>query len=332
MSARTHPRTVGVFVMGALAVLLAAIVGLSSGAWFARRDRFALYFPGSVRGLDKGSAVTFRGVKVGEVYDVSAILTGQPDPLIQIEVIVEILGNLVEVPEGQTVPAAFARSAKPEEFARALVERGVRARLKSASFVTGQKYIDLDFLPGDPARFAGLRPRYPELPTSPTSLEKLGDRAEDILESLAELPLEQMMDDLGKTLRAAREVFESRELQHGFAAVGATARKMETTLTRVEAALQEAEATLGALRGEVGPTADEARQTLRGFRQTATRADESLDVFAGTLRSHDDTRLTALRALGELTRTMQALRNLAEYLETHPEALLAGKQNPKENE
>jgi hypothetical protein len=29
---------------------------------------------------------------------------------------------------------------------------------------------------------------------------------------------------------------------------------------------------------------------------------------------------------------MQALRNLAEYLETHPEALLAGKQKPKENE
>ena len=289
-----------------------------------------MYFPGSVRGLDKGSAVTFRGVKVGEVYDVSAILTGQPDPPVQIEVIVEILGDLVEVPEGQTVPAAFARSAKPEELARALVERGVRARLKSASFVTGQKYIDLDFLPGEPARFAGLRPRYPELPTSPTSLEKLGDRAEDILEKLAELPLEQMLDDLGKTLRSAREVFESPELRHGFAAVGATARKMETTLTRVDAALHAAEETLGAVRSEVGPTAEEARQTLRGFRQTATRADESLDVFAGTLRSHDDTRLTALRALGELTRTMQALRNLAEYLETHPEALLAGKEKPKE--
>ena len=98
----------------------------------------------------------------------------------------------------------------------------------------------------------------------------------------------------------------------------------------MDAALHAAEETLGALRSEAGPTAEEARQTLRGFRQTATRADESLDVFAGTLRSHDDTRLTALRALGELTRTMQALRNLAEYLETHPEALLVGKEKPKE--
>ena len=285
-----------------------------------------------MRGLDKGSAVTFRGVKVGEVYDVSAILTGQPDPLIQIEVIVEIVGDLVEVPEGQAVPAAFARSAKPEELARALVERGVRARLKSASFVTGQKYIDVDFLPGEPARFAGLRPRYPELPTSPTSLEKMGDRMEDLVEKMAELPFEQMLDDLGKTLRSAREVFQSPELRQGAAAVGATARKMEATLSRVDAALHAAEETLGALRSEAGPTAEEARQTLRGFRHTATRADESLDVFAGTLRSHDDTRLAALRALGELTRTMQALRNLAEYLETHPEALVMGKEKPKEKE
>ena len=125
-------------------------------------------------------------------------------------------------------------------------------------------------------------------------------------------------------------VFQSPELRHSFAAVGATARKMEATLTRVDAALHAAEETLGAFRSEAGPTAEEARQTLRGFRHTATRADESLDAFAGTLRSHDDTRLTALRALGELTRTMQALRNLAEYLETHPEALVMGKEKPKE--
>ena len=327
-----HPRAVGVFILGALVVLLAAIVALSSGSWFARRDRFAVYFPGSVRGLDKGSAVTFRGVKVGEVHDVRAILTGQPDPLVQIEVIIEILGDLVEVPEGQTVPPAFARSARPKDLARALVERGVRARLKSASLVTGQKYIDVDFLPDEPARFAGLRPRYPELPTSPTSMEKMGDRAEDILQKLAALPIEQTLDELGQTLRAAREVLQSAELRGGFAAVGATARRMQGTLTRADAALHAAEGALGAVRSEAGPTAEEARQTLRGFRQTATRADESLDVLTGTLRSGDDTRLTAMRALGELTRTMQALRNLAEYLETHPEALVMGKQKPKESE
>jgi len=79
MSVKTHPRLVGAFVLGAVALVLAAIVFLSSGALFEQRDRFVVFFPGSVRGLQTGSAVTFRGVKVGEVVEVSAFQTGLPD-------------------------------------------------------------------------------------------------------------------------------------------------------------------------------------------------------------------------------------------------------------
>ena len=111
MSAKAHPRLVGAFVLGAIAVVLAAIVALSSGSWLARRDRFALYFPDSVKGLDKGAPVTFRGVKVGEVQDVQAILTGQPAAIIQIEVVIEVRRNVVEVPSGQSVPADLLPSA-----------------------------------------------------------------------------------------------------------------------------------------------------------------------------------------------------------------------------
>ena len=87
---------------------------------------------------------------------------------------------------------------------------------------------------------------------------------------------------------------------------------------------------LGALRSETGPTAEEARQTLRSLRETVDRAEESLDALGGTLSGHDDTRLTATRALEELTRTMQALRNLVDYIQTHPEAVVLGKEQAKE--
>jgi hypothetical protein len=50
----------------------------------------------------------------------------------------------------------------------------------------------------------------------------------------------------------------------------------------------------------------------------------------GPLRDHDDTRLTATRALEELTHTMQTLRNLVDYLQTHPEAVVLGKERSKE--
>ena len=330
MSARTHTRAVGAFVLGAIALVLAAILALSSGNWLARRDRFAVYFPGSVRGLDKGNPVTFRGVKVGKVHDVKAILTGRPEALVQIEVVIEVQGSVVEIPEGQSVPPAFASSASAADFARGLIERGIRARLISASLLTGQKYIDLDFLPKEPARFAGLRPRYPELPTTPTSLEKLSDRADMFFAKLAELPVDQMLEDVRKALQAAREVLESRDLRDTFAAASRSARKAESTLAQMERTFHTADETLGALGSETGPTADEARQTLRAFRETAARAEESLDALKATLHGHDDTRLTATRALEELTHTLQTLRNLVDYLQTHPEAVVLGKERSKE--
>jgi phospholipid/cholesterol/gamma-HCH transport system substrate-binding protein len=330
VSARTHARAVGVFVLGAVALVLAAILLLSSGKWLARRDRFSVYFPGSVKGLSDGAPVTFRGVKVGQVEDVQAILTDRPEALIQIEVVIDVEHSVVAVPPGQAVPAALDPHASHEVFAHGLLDRGIRARLISASFLTGQKYIDLDFLPEEPARFAGLRPRYTELPTTPTAMEKLGDRAETIVNKLADLPVDQMLDDLRTTLQAAREVMESHDLRDTLAAASRSARKMESTLAQLETTFQTADQTLGSLRSETGPTADEARQTLRGFRATAERAQESLDVLKGTLRGTDDTRLTATQALDQLSHTMQAVRNLVEYLQTHPEAVVMGKDRSKE--
>jgi paraquat-inducible protein B len=321
---------VGLFVLGAVALVLAAVVALSSGNWLARRDRLTVFFPGSVKGLSPGAPVTFRGVKVGEVKEIKAILTGQPSPPIQIEVVIEVVGSVVQIPPGQPVPAALSPKATPADFARDLIARGIRARMMSASFLTGQKYIDLDFLPEEPARFAGLNPHYPELPTTPTAMEKLGDRAEAIVAKLAELPLEEMLEDVRKAVQAAREVLESRDLRDTFAAASRGTRKMEPTLAQIQTAFRTADETLGALRSETGPTADEARQTLRGFREAASRAQESLDVLKGTLHGTDDTRLTASQALEELTYTMQALRNLVDYLQTHPEAVVIGKRNSKE--
>ena len=196
---------------------------------------------------------------------------------------------MVEIPEGQSLPPALAPSASHEEFAQELLKRGIRARLRSASLLTGQKYIDLDFLPEEPARFAALRPRYPELPTSPTSLEKLSDRADTFFAKLAELPVEEMLDDLRKATQAAREVLESRDLRDAFAGASRSARKAESTLAHVEKTLSTADDSLAALRSETGPTADEVRQTLRSFRETAAGAEESLDTLRDTLRGHDDT-------------------------------------------
>lgn len=329
MSAKTHPRAVGVFVLIAVGLLLTAIVLLGSQGWFVPTNRYSVFFPGSVRGLNRGAEVTFRGVRIGEVVDVRAILTGQPEPLIQIEAVLEIRGDVVRVPEGRVNPF---RDLSAQAFAEAVIERGLRARMLSASLLTGQRYIELDFLPDQPARFAGLEPRHPELPTTPTAFEKLGDQAELFFDKLAELPLDEMLDDVRAVIQSLRATVDSEELRGAFASADRTMKDLEPTLEQMRETMTRLDDLATAMQAEASRTGEDARQSLESFRATLERAQESLASVDATLGAADDTRLQASRTLAELEETLRVMRNLAEYIQTHPEAFVLGKSGAEEEE
>lgn len=327
MSAKTHPRLVGAFVLGAVGLVLATVLILSSGDWFEKRDRFSVYFPGSLRGLNRGAAVTLRGIKVGEVVEVKALLTGKPSPLIQIEVVIELVGDVLEAPPGVAQPLSGLTA--PEQ-ARVLIGRGVRGRLMSQSLLTGQKYIDFDFLPDEPARMSGLNPRYPELPTTPTAMEKLGDKAEDFMNELADLPLGEMLENLRKTLESARTLLDSPDLHGALAGARRATEKVPPALEEVRAAVADARRLMDTIGAETRTTASDARETIRAAREALDRVDRTMGTLETTLHGTDDTRIRAAQTLEELSRALKALRNLVDYVQTHPEAVILGK--PKERE
>ena len=327
MSAKTHPRLVGAFVLGAVALVLGAVLLLTSRGWLEKRDRFSVFFPGSLSGLNPGAPVTFRGIKIGEVVEVKAILTGKQSPLIEIEVVIEFVGNVIEAPPGVARPFSGLPAA---ELAKQLIERGIRGRLLSQSLLTGQKYIDFDFLPDEPARMSGLNPRYPELPTTPTAMERLSGRAEGFMNKLAELPLDQMLENFRKTLESARALLESPDLRGALAGARRATAKVPPALEDVRAAVADARRLMDTLGGETRSTASEARETIRAAREALDRVDATMKKLDSTLQGTDDARIRASETLEELERTLKALRNLVDYVQTHPEAVVLGK--PKETE
>ena len=216
------------------------------------------------------------------------------------------------------------------EFAKSLIERGIRGKLQSQSLLTGQKYVDFDFLPGEEARFSGLDPRYPELPTTPTAMEKMGDKFEQFFDKLAELPLDEMMEDVRKVIRSVREVVEAPEVRGAI-------RKADRAMGALGPALEEARRTLADARRlldtagrEVEGTGGSARETLTKVRQTLDRVGQTLDEVDRTVGSADEARVGAARTLEELERTLKALRHLLDYVQTHPEAVVLGKEKGKE--
>src|SRR5258708_21672320 len=72
--AAPRPAAVGGFVLGGLAIVIAAILFFGGSGLFASRLEAVAYFEGSVGGLSPGAAVTFRGVRVGSVSRVALIV------------------------------------------------------------------------------------------------------------------------------------------------------------------------------------------------------------------------------------------------------------------
>jgi paraquat-inducible protein B len=323
MSAKTHPRLIGAFVLGAVTLVLAAIVFLSSGALFEQRDRFVVFFPGSVKGLQTGSSVTFRGVRVGEVVEVDAFQTGLPDRPIQIEVVCEFWGSVIETPEGVTDPY---EGLDQEEVVALLIEQGIRARMMSASLLTGQKYIELDFLPDEPARLAGASRRYPEIPTAPTAMEKLSERFDDLMNKLAEVPLDKVVENVQMAIQAAREILESDDLSGFFEGANKGAAEIESTLAEARKTLKSAREVVENLGKETDGLGDDVSQTLAELRDRLARTEETFEALEATLRGADDARVDASETFLELERALKAFRALAEYIQTHPEAILQGKE------
>ncbi|MCE5336512.1 MAG: MlaD family protein, partial [Desulfobacteraceae bacterium] len=165
MSAKTNPKLIGAFVLGAAALVVAAVVTFGSGKLFSDRERCVLFFDSSVKGLSVGAPVLFRGVKVGSVVDISLVFDSQ-DVTFRIPVVIEV--EFDRVTEAHADPRKKPDANSERVLLKKLIEKGLRAQLNTQSFLTGQLYVMIDLFPDSAVRLTGIKSNYVELPTIPS--------------------------------------------------------------------------------------------------------------------------------------------------------------------
>ncbi|MFA5363273.1 MAG: MlaD family protein [Candidatus Omnitrophota bacterium] len=194
MSKKVNKTLIGLFVIGAAALLVIGIVVLGSGALFKRTNKFVLYFDGSVKGLSIGAPVMFRGVGIGIVKDISLIYDSKVGTI--------MLPVIVEIEQGRIKGApSFGESGGDKK----LIGLGLRGKLEVQSFLTGQLMISFDFYPDKPAELRGILKQYPELPTLPIS--------PDIFAFMNELPIKEIAKNLESTAKGINKLVNSSDLQ-----------------------------------------------------------------------------------------------------------------------
>jgi paraquat-inducible protein B len=355
MGRRANPTVIGAFIIGAVALIVIGLLIFGRGHFFSETRTFVLYFDGSVKGLNVGAPVDFQGVRVGSVTDIKVKYLPQTNEF-QTPVYIQI--------EANRIGEAHIRQGREErkQYLESLIKRGLRARLEVQSLVTGQLVVQLGFYPDTPIRLVGEDPDVPEMPTIPTTLQQAQAAAQDILEKIQGLPLDQLFTNFMQTIEGTNRLVNAPE-------VTALVRTMSETLIDVQRLVRQVDGQLGRVFDDVGgasaasralltdlqqlvrrldgqiiPLSDGAKQTLDAARavlkdsqQLVRNADGKVirmtDSITDTAKAAQATMVTAQRrlddnlvaALQEVTAAVRAIRLLVDYLERNPNALLTGK-------
>jgi paraquat-inducible protein B len=325
LSRRANSRLIGVFVLGAVALLVVALAIFGSGRLFTPKESFVMFFEDDVAGLQVGAPVTFRGVRVGSVTAIR-ILYDTDSQSITIPVYVKLDRRQVVV----------AGTGGWEDIGQ-MVARGLRAQLKMQSFVTGQVVVELDFDPESPMRLVGAVNSYPEIPTKRSSISQLRATLSDLMAEVRKLPLDKLVVQFTETSENLAKL-----LVHVDALVADVNNHVNTSFEQVPdlltdmrqmvAEMNTAARDISKLTRDVDKNVPEiSRGTLQAvnrLNKTLEQAQTSLGSMQDALGDRSPLQFQMRQALTEITAAASAMRVLAQYLQQNPGVLLSGKGNP----
>jgi paraquat-inducible protein B len=210
---------------------------------------------------------------------------------------------------GMAEAAGATPRARMDALLQSLIAEGLRAQLGETTPVIGGRMVALRFVPH--ASKASLIPGpVPEIPsTSSSGVQDIMAQAGDVMHKLDAIPLAE----IGENVRAAAEhvarLTRSPELAESL-------HRLDQSLANIERITVQARERVGPILNQVHQVASEAESTLASAKS----------VFASGAAGQNQPNTAGLPdTLYELARAARSLRELADYLDRHPEALLTGK-------
>jgi len=326
MSKKANPTSIGLFLAVGLALGVAGLLLFSSRSLFHPQHKDILYFDATLKGLNPGAPVKFRGVTIGSVVEI-LIHHNQASNDFSMPVVIAVDTKLAQSKSDQLLQVGDQSSLNQ------LINQGMRGRLDAESLVTGVLYVGLDIVPNVPSPvFHQLTSEYHEIPTVPTDVQQLlaniahfdvgglSDKLNGLLTrldtSLSQLNVSQINAGVTNLLGAANQLVTTPDLTNSLASLRQTLDQAAALVKRIDA--------------RVDPLADSVTNTLYDAQRTL--ADVRVVVRnVGDLLGPDSAIPSDLKqALEEASNASRAIADLAEFLQRNPNALLTGRKRPKE--
>lgn len=336
MRQNTNYLLIGSFVLVASGIAVVTALFLGAGALNSDDKRtLETYIRESVQGLDVGAHVRFRGVRIGQVTQISLTSHeyGSDEPLVLVRFDVRPL-------KGMTVH-------EMDDVINERINGGLRTQLSSQG-LTGALYLEADVYDDADRRFPPMKfawtPRFRYVPSIPSRITQLSDSVAGVLENLERANTAELIGDARGAITSLRDAIEGVDTKGLSAKLGKLTESATAFLDRTSDSIARVEAstvgTLEDVRTRIAAV-DPARinstlESLEAFSRELAPASESLretlaqiELAAQATRGIVEGRARELdELLDDVRRISASFANLAETLEQYPSLLFLG--NPPE--
>jgi phospholipid/cholesterol/gamma-HCH transport system substrate-binding protein len=239
MARKTSKFMVGLFTTLGIILGVIAIIWIGASRYFEKGTRYVTYFDESVQGLQKDSAVKYRGVEVGRVETIRV------------------------APDNKLIAVVMKINLKED------LTKDAVAQLKVAG-ITGLVFVELDRRkPGEPEPGPKLNfpSEYPVIASRPSEVAKIMAGVNVVVEKFNQIDARGVFDQLKSTAAEVEIFFRGKRMESILAKLESTlantqeitarvdkalaANRLEKTLEEAQGALQEARLMLASVKDEM---------------------------------------------------------------------------------
>lgn len=229
----------GLFILGGVALLVVGLLAFGARTYLEPASRFETYIKDDVTGLEVGSAVELRGVRVGKVTHIDFSWT-EYAPTQPSYIVVDF--------EMRNDFAPGSNDEARSQLIQSAIQQGLRARIK-AKGVTGTCVLSLEYVdPMDnPPAQVPWTPRYTYIPSAPSEFSELLASVKKTLHNVEGLDFKAMNGLLVGDLKSAGQVLDHAK-QFDFGSLSTNADALVTELRasnlRLNSLLQDTDNTV----------------------------------------------------------------------------------------
>lgn len=332
MKTKVSPAFVGAFVIGAFALGITAVLSFGGISFFSKPQRFVVYFDESIHGLDAGSPVKLRGVRVGRVANLNVRYDEQSNRSV-VAVVCEFSRDVVTDNKGAVIDVA-SRAAL-----QSLVDRGLRAQLGVLGLATGLLFVELNFV--NPKEYPIDQKlsdsKYAVVPAMPSVISEFQASVGEILGNVKRIDFAGLSREITGLVAEGRKQLVGLDLKGTVEQWKRTGERVETvasgpeikqTFENLNSAVTDLRRTIAKLDAQIEPnsqalaaTLAEAKTAIQSFNDTASATRK---FIAGNATIGEDVAGTLQR----LNEAAEAVTRFADFLERNPNALIMGRQRP----